>query len=198
MPATPVPTAKLLEQDIAHGEAELRKYQRLVPFWRGRLKQLQGGRPRNYVMYDSIDLAAIPETALAVAGYVDGHWPTFGELVAKFPHAKHLSIAVFARDDAHALDVETGDATPDEAPGWLTRQHGRGVARPWIYANASTWAVMGPILKSATFRRSQYRVWVADWTGQPHLPDGADACQYTDRAMGRNLDASLCLPGTFA
>jgi len=123
MPATPVPTAKLLEEDIAHGEAELRKYQRLVPFWRNRLKQLQGGRPRNYVMYDSIDLAAIPETALAVAGYVDGHW-----LWAARAERARLDRRIRAAVAAMPANERPDSIRRDTSPAPLGRRRG---ARRW-------------------------------------------------------------------
>jgi hypothetical protein len=58
--------------------------------------------------------SAIPKTAEAVAGYVGGHWPTYNQLVKDFPHAHKLSIAVFASEDADCLDIEKGDATPDQ------------------------------------------------------------------------------------
>ena len=41
------------------------------------------------------------------------------------------------------------------------------------------------------------KLWVAQWSGKPHIPAGYDACQYDDNAFGRNLDASLCSPTFF-
>ena len=35
------------------------------------------------LMYDSVDLDTIPREAAAVAGYVDGNWPTFTHLAAR-------------------------------------------------------------------------------------------------------------------
>ncbi len=93
-----------------------------------------------FTMYDTTD----PGTHLpvqhpqAVAGYVNGSWPSYNGLVKRYPGAKHLSIAVNTSADARCLDVETGDATPDQAPAWVRRQHARGVARPILYANTST------------------------------------------------------------
>src|SRR5690242_8753534 len=96
---------------------------------------------RPFTMYDSVTVSAIPRNAQAVAGYVNGRWPTYSQLVRAFPHARRLSIAVSADRDADCLDVEQGDATPDQAPAWVQRQHKRGVRRPVVYtsvANART------------------------------------------------------------
>ena len=194
----PTPAEQLrpvLERDIANRERDERTDRRLINLWRGELRRVHGGRPQPFRMWDSIEPALIPANAVAVAGYVGGHWPTFPDLLQRFPHAAHLSIAVSAREDAHCLDVEVGDAVPDEAPGWLRRQWERGVKRPWLYANASTWAAMAPILRESAVKRGQYRVWVADPTGVPHIVEGSDATQYDWHALGRNLDVSLCLPG---
>ena len=142
-------------------------------------------------MYDSVDVSTVPLNAQAVAGYVGGSWPTYLPLVQAFPKAKHLSIAIAASEDADCLDIETGDATPDEAPGWVRRQWARGVKRPCLYANLSTMPAVEAAL--AGIPRTRYRLWVAQYLipRRPHLPAGFDACQYDDQALGRNLDVSL-------
>ena len=146
-------------------------------------------------MYDSTTVSEIPANPEAVAGYVGGHWPTYPELVARFPRAKRLSIAVNASEDASCLDIEAGDATPQEALAWLQRQHNRGVKCPCLYASLDSM----PAVKAAisTVPRSRYRLWVADYTFFEHLPEGYDACQWTDKAHGRNLDQSICKPDFF-
>ena len=148
-------------------------------------------------MFDSTTVGAIPPDAEAVAGYVGGAFPTFANLVADFPHAKHLSIAVSAVEAAECLDVENGDAVPSEAPGWVHRQLARGVKRPVLYADASTMPVVKSQMSAAGFSRSEYRTWVAHFTDVPHLEDGDDACQWTQTALGRNLDESLCVSSFF-
>jgi hypothetical protein len=149
-------------------------------------------------MFDSVTLSEIPSTAQAVAGYVGGHFPTWSNVVADFPHAKHLSIAVNAEEDADCLDVENGDAVPNEAPAWFKRQVARGVQRPCFYADASTMPSVMAALLSAGIKRPQYRAWVAHYTHVEHLEPGADATQWTDKALGRNLDQSLCSAAFFA
>jgi hypothetical protein len=158
-------------------------------------------------MYDSVNVVELPTAAQAVAGYVNGKWPTYWTLVTRFPAARKLSIAVSADRDADCLDVEQGDATPDQAPGWVKRQIARGVVRPVVYTSVSQAVVLLDDLARHGVKRSQVRLWTAHYTHKPHLCDSscwhgfrgrADATQYTDRALGRNLDASLCSDGFFA
>jgi hypothetical protein len=162
--------------------------------------------PRPLVMYDSIELATVPPSPQAVAGYVGGRWPTYTELVRRFPHARHLSIAVGASENADALDVESGDATPGEAAGWVQRQHHRGLKRPVLYTSLSGMQHLVDLLAHAGTPRQSVRLWSAHYTGHPHvcgpncgfgLRVHADATQYTDKALGRNLDESLTVAGFF-
>ena len=84
-------------------------------------------------MYDSVTLSALPKGAEAYAGYVNGAWPTYKDL----PPSKYkLSIAVNVSGNARCLDVETGDATPEQAPAWVKSQHARGVQMPVVYTSA--------------------------------------------------------------
>lgn len=148
-------------------------------------------------MFDAVTISNIPSDATAVAGYVGGHFPTFSNLVARFPQAKHLSIAVNASEDAECLDIENGDARPSEAPAWHVRQVSRGVKRPVFYANTSTMPSVVAELTAAKIPRSAYRLWTAHYTGQPHIEPGSDATQWTDKALGRELDQSLCADDFF-
>ena len=150
-----------------------------------------------WVMYDSVDAGTVPASAPAVAGYVGGNWPSFQPLVTRCPAARHLSIAVNAGEDADCLDIENGDATPDQAPAWVARQLRRGAWRPCLYSSRSEMQAVWGALQRAGITRGLVRLWVADWTYVPHIPPGYDACQWTDRALGRNLDESLCLDGFF-
>ena len=158
-----------------------------------------------WVMYDSVTTGQIPQSAPAVAGYVGGNWPTYSGLEQRWPHAKHLSIAVNAGEDAECLDVENGDATPADCPGWYHRQIARGVVKPVFYCSAGVAASVIDTLIVAGIPRDRYRLWTAHYTFVAHLcgpkcgvPTDADATQWTDRAAGRNLDESLCTDGFFS
>ena len=153
-------------------------------------------------MYDSVTISQIPADAQAAAGYVDGKFANVAELRDRLPRAHILTIAVFAAHDADALDIETGDATPEQAAAWFLRQQARGVHRPCLYASASVMeSQVVPAITAAGIPRSAVRLWSAHYTRRahrcgPHPSCGlmsikADATQYDDRALGRNLDVSL-------
>ena len=177
-----------------------------LKFLAGKGYYLVGKRPAKITMYDSVDVKQIPVNAEAVAGYVGGFWPTYKSLVAEFPNAKKLSIAVRATEDADCLDVEQGDATPDQAPAWVRRQKNRGVKKPVIYCSVSQAPSVLRTLSKAGIFRADIRLWTAHYTFKPHLCSSscgfgdvkADATQYTDHALGKTLDASLCLPTFFS
>ena len=157
-------------------------------------------------MSDSVDLDMIPADTEALAVYVDGRFADVAEAKARFPHAKILSIAVFAKDDADCLDVETGDATPAQSAGWVARQLARGLKRPVLYASASVMPEILSAMKAAGVSRSLLRLWSAHYTFSPHICGpascramsiSADGTQWTDRFHGKNLDESLLLPDFF-
>jgi hypothetical protein len=149
-------------------------------------------KPQRFTMYDSTNVGNIPADAEAVAGYINGAFENFNELVRRFPHAKHLSIAVSSSHDAQCLDIETGDATPADAPGWVRRQHARGIKRPVVYANTSTIVAVINALTRNGIKRDEYLVWTAHYTDQPHIEPGSDSTQWEDH---RELyDVSLCEP----
>ena len=59
-------------------------------------------------MYDTALNDQFPAGAAAYAGYVDGgigNQPNYAFVVSAFPKAQHLSIALFADNNADALDV---------------------------------------------------------------------------------------------
>jgi hypothetical protein len=159
-------------------------------------------------MFDSVDVSQLPADAAAVAGYTAGSWPTYPTLLKSFPHAHVLSIAIGSGYDADCLDVEPGDATPAVAAAWVKRQLLRGVKRPVVYTSVSGMDSLLATLAAAGIKRSQVRVWTAHYTFSAHLcgprscgqlrSTTADATQWTDKALGRNLDESLLAPGFFA
>jgi hypothetical protein len=144
-----------------------------------------------------VTVSQIPADAEAVAGYTSGLFPTWSLLVQAFPNAKRLSIAVNAEQDADCLDIENGDARPDQAAAWHARQRARGVLRPCLYADTSTMPAVVSALTAAGIGRNSYRLWTAHFTDVPHIEAGSDATQWTDHALGRNLDSSLCVPSFF-
>lgn len=154
---------------------------------------LLGARPvPTAAMFDSIDVGTIPRGPFALAGYTAGRWPTFVPMRHRWPRAHTVSIAISARYHADCLDVEPGDATPNEVAVWVHADIRAGWRKPCVYS--SWWEFHGqvnPALARAHISRSQVWEWDASYTYTPHIDAGFDATQWTDKAYGRNLDESL-------
>lgn len=164
-------------------------------------------RPRPAVMYDSVTVSAIPKDAKAVAGYVNGAWPTWPDILAGWPHAERVSIAVTSSVLADCLDIEPGNADNGDAVGWYRRfkdaaakNHTPG-KKPIFYTSASNTDALVSTLTAAGIKRGAYILWTAHYGAGKHLcgPDTcrltshkADASQWTDSSHGRNLDESVC------
>jgi hypothetical protein len=161
-------------------------------------------------MYDTALNDQFPRGAQAYAAYVDGslgNQPNYAYIVTAFPTAQHLSIALFAADNADVLDVEPGAANPSDVPAWYARQVKRGIARPVVYANVSTMnASILPVLSQAGIPRANVRLWTAHYDVGEHicgpgtcgsLTMNADGTQWTPTALGLVLDQSLLLDNFF-
>jgi hypothetical protein len=161
----------------------------------------------NITLYDSVTEDQIPSDAKYIAAYVDGGYANYARVRLLFPSALVMSITITAAIDADCLDVELGDALPDSVVPWVARQHARGITRPVVYANAYTMKTsVIPLLESAGITQSQVRLWSAHYGTGEHIcgPDtctavslSVDGTQWTENAMGRNLDQSTLLPSFF-
>lgn len=161
-------------------------------------------------MYDSTEVRQIPRDATAVMGYIgpvarDNRFVTFPDLVHDFPHANKLSVAVHIEYDAELLDIEFQDATPDQFPGWYRRMKLKGEKRPGAYGSRDTIPTVIKLAASAGIPRDEYRILSAHFGIGEHICSPvtcgasftADGTQWTDRALGRNLDESLLKDGFF-
>lgn len=129
-------------------------------------------------MYDGVnsDAAVIPTSAQLVAGYVDGFYAWTALDWARFPYAVHVQIAVHSTTDAgNVLDVEVGDATPEQAVNWVLTRRAAGMD-PTVYCNMSTWAAVEAAFDTHDVPQPHY--WVAQYDGNPVIPEGAVAKQY--------------------
>jgi hypothetical protein len=126
-------------------------------------------------MYDAIRAATIPSWAQMVAGYcdtiripqwTDAEWRLF-ETVPRVRIAKKAST-----NDGHVLDVEVGDAKPEEAPGWVRMRRNSGM-NPSVYCNLATW----PRVRSAFYNSNvdEPWYWIAKYDGDPNWPTGWEA-----------------------
>lgn len=142
-------------------------------------------------MYDSTSPQDIPAAATMVAGYVDGRYRTVAALRKRFPHARLVTITVNgSTPSAHVIDCEPGDVTAESAAAWCAREVEAG-RKPTIYCSASDWSAVKHAV-AARGLTGKVSYWVADWTGSPHLPAGAVACQYADpKTSGGHFDLSV-------
>jgi hypothetical protein len=143
-------------------------------------------------MYDSTTASDIPRSARMVAGYLPpSRFAWSAADWARFPNAVKVRIAIFAHvNDGHVLDVEPGDATPAQAPGWVAMRRRAGVD-PSIYCNASTWPTVRAEFRRRGVREPHY--WIAKYDGVARLPAGAVAKQYANPPLhGRgHFDLSI-------
>lgn len=129
-------------------------------------------------MYDSVDASAIPADAELVAGYVNGPYAWSQDAWSRFPHARAVPIATRADyDGGIVLDVENGDATPQQVAGWLKLRRRHGVD-PSVYVQESQWEAVRQACWSARVAEPHY--WVAHWDAGTDIPAGAVALQHTN------------------
>lgn len=169
----------------------------------------------DYIMLDDTNLEILAKKAAgaqAIAGYVNGTWANWDQVVAEYEKSgKHLvSIDVIGDADAQCLDVERGDATPAQAPAWVQRTMEAGIkARdlrwfPKIYVEEGSARALIDAIEAAHIGRSDIRIWTGHWTGIPHICTmaygcsvDADATQWSNRYASLSLDINLCKPSFF-
>jgi hypothetical protein len=126
-------------------------------------------------MYDGVSPGRLPADAAMVGGYVNGMYAWSAASWARFPKARKVTIAVTAAASANVLDVETGDATPTQAPGWALNERREGHI-PTVYCNRSTWPAVRAAFVNQHVTQPQY--WIASYSSSTVIPAGAVALQY--------------------
>ena len=134
------------------------------------------------MMYDGVEASSVPAGAAIYAGYDDGDYQSYDPLVAEYPNALHVSICVTSSGTARVLDVENGDASPTDAPGWAEKERADGNAYPVVYMNESTWPSVRSAFADQGVAAPLY--WVAAYVDDPStvpaIPAGAIGLQYYD------------------
>ena len=135
-------------------------------------------------MFDSITAANIPTDAVMVAGYLDGLYRWSASDWARFPNAVKVGIAVFSStDNGMVLDVERGNATPQDAPGWITKRRAAG-CDPSVYCSKDTQPAVIAACQTAGVALPHW--WIAWYSAPDHsapLP-GTMALQYAADVAG--------------
>ena len=131
----------------------------------------------------------IPINTPIVAGYVDGTYRWSDADWGRFPDAVHVRIAVLATtNDGHVLDVEQGNATPDQAPAWVAARRAAGFD-PTVYVNLANVQAVRAAFVAAGVPEPHY--WLAHYDNDPTIPPGYVAKQYANPPLaGAHYDAS--------
>ena len=135
-------------------------------------------------MYDGINSLApgiareFPD-ATKIAGYDNGRYAWTLADWNLFPHADHIHISVTASANmGDVLDVETGDATPDQTHGWISMRKSAGLFRPTIYCSLDTAQAVRDGTREYILGKD-YDMWVARYDGSTqNVYTGASAKQY--------------------
>jgi hypothetical protein len=147
-------------------------------------------------MGDAVNAARLPKKLPAYAGYVNGRFRSFPFIKGLFPKARLLGIAVSADVLAGVLDIETGDAGPQDAGPYVLRCLEHGIPARLYMARSTIPAVLAN-LRAHNIPRKAVMFWIAHPDDQPHIctparcgtPITADATQYL---FAGGYDESLC------
>jgi hypothetical protein len=135
-------------------------------------------------MYDGINslapgIAREFPNATRIAGYDNGRYAWTQADWSLFPHADHIHISVTANANmGDVLDVEIGDATPDQTHGWISMRKSAGLFRPTIYCSLDTVQAVRDGTREYILGKD-YDIWVARYDGSAvNVYPGAAAKQY--------------------
>jgi hypothetical protein len=143
-------------------------------------------------IYDSVTPSSIPSGAKA-AVYSDGTYATSPAQVAGHPNTLWIDTNG-SNPKANVLDVEPGDATPQQAATWVQQKlTGTPAQTAIVYTYRAEWQATQQAISSLPHQmQSHVKWWIADPTGVPHIVPGSDATQWY---WGQNYDQSLANPG---
>lgn len=129
--------------------------------------------------YDAVTVSNLP-TGAYVAVYANGRYRANPAELKRFKNVTWIDVNG-TDPRANALDIETGDATPETVLSWVpdhVKIYG-AKAHSRLYSNLSTWpAVKAAVARLAPAERSTVMYWVANPTGVRHLVPGSAATQW--------------------
>lgn len=132
-------------------------------------------------MYDSVRPSAIPRDAQMVLYYNDGLYAWTAQERAMFSGAVQVSCSAVGDAQADVYDVEPGCIWPIENVGPLVARDWSQGLLPTVYLNERNhWAAARAYFQRTYGREPQWMV--ANYDGDPSIPDGAVAKQYAHPA----------------
>lgn len=138
------------------------------------------------IAYDALNPARIPNSAVMVLGYDE--WSAADW--SRFKGAQKIRIAQSADQvgkQYSILDVERGDATIEQAPGWIRKQQGAGAIFNTVYVQESNLEVLRRACHGL-----HYYILLAWWrsSGAPLHVAGTIGMQYAGNVDGGAYDLS--------
>ena len=145
-------------------------------------------------MADSVNALSLPVGFDMYAGYVNGRYNNYAQVVQRFPNKPVIGISVSPTADiGTCLDVETGDATPAQAPNWVKMRRLAG-ATPWVYCSAAFWNEVEDEFTAQKVAPPLY--WIAAYPGPgPALYPGSIAHQWIDHGPYDESVVADYIPG---
>lgn len=129
-------------------------------------------------VYDSAP-RSFPWFADVLLVYADGQYKNLAWAQRHFPNARLLQCTVTGRPGVRVIDVEPGCVWPVSKAVELVQEDIKDRYRPWLYANAATWAELGNALQEAGVSGALYDRWLAQPDGVAEVPPGYQAKQYS-------------------
>lgn len=95
-------------------------------------------------MADSVTPSNLPAGFDLYGGYDDGHYNNIAAIKSRYPTKTAIAFTVFPSDNfGDCLDVESGDATPAQAPAWTQMRRKAGHGGPLNYCS---WAALDSLI----------------------------------------------------
>lgn len=133
------------------------------------------------IMYDSTTAAKVPVGGDLYAGYVNGWYPSYDALVARFGRSIVVPCSVLPGKNSGIV----GDGPPDngtwpEWVKWVEMRRAAGVD-PTMYTSMAEWATARTAFADASVAEPHW--WIANWTRhESPVPTGAVALQWQSTA----------------
>lgn len=146
-------------------------------------------------MADSTNVNDLPQGFDLYAGYDDGAWPDAMAIATRFKGKPVIRVTVKSSDnEGDCLDVEKGDATPGDAPGWVVRRRQAGHGGPLVYFSE---AILNDVIAAFTAAKVPLPgFWVAAYPGEGNIiPPYAIGHQWIDRGGYDESVMADYLPG---
>ena len=147
-------------------------------------------------MADAVSVGGLPAGMDLYAGYDDGRYDDAAAIAAAEGGKTVIRITVFPSDnEGDCLDVESGDATPAQAPGWVSARRQAGHGGPLVYCSESIWAQVQQAFASAGVAQPGY--WIAGYPGSvgDALYPGSVGHQWIDHGSWDESIMADYLPG---